>query len=223
MVLRWPGGFSKVDSATGDRGFLAGTLKTGAHTWRRRGATLPANWKRLSRRTHYWCSIIILAPFLVILISGMILQFKKQVPWIQPATLEGSGDTPQVSFQQILDAAKTVPQAGITGWDDISRLDVRPGKGITKIRAKSNWEIQVDSATGEILQVEYRRSDTIESIHDGSYFHEKAKPWLFSLAGLGLSLLCVTGLYMFLIPFSAKRRRREAAPSGMRQRSQPLD
>lgn len=170
-----------------------------------------ASWNRLNRKVHYWCSIVVLAPLLVVLFSGMLLQFKKQVAWIQPTTVESSGGVPEVTFSQVLEAAKSAPEARIDDWSDISRLDVRPDKGILKIRAKNNWEIQIDHKTGEILQVAYRRSDIIESIHDGSFFHAKAKPWLFFSAGVGLLLLCVTGLYMFIVPLSVRRKRRSAA------------
>lgn len=170
-----------------------------------------ANWNRLIRKVHYWCSIVVFAPLLVILFSGMVLQFKKQVAWIQPTTLERPGGVPEVTFSQVLEAAKSAPEAGIGGWGDIGRLDVRPGKGIVKIRGKNNWEIQIDHRTGEVLQVAYRRSDVIESIHDGSFFHAKAKPWLFFSAGVGLLLLCITGLYMFIVPLSVRRKRRAAA------------
>jgi hypothetical protein len=137
----------------------------------------------------------------------MMLQFKKQVPWIQPATLKGQGSVPEITFSQILETAKTVPQAQIDDWGDISRLDVRPGNGIIKVRAKSNWEVQIDHQTGGVLQVSYRRSDTIESIHDGSFFHARAKHLLFFPTAIILLLLCVTGIYMFIIPFSARRKR----------------
>ena len=36
-------------------------------------------------------------------------------------------------------------------WKDVKLLDVRPGKGITKIRTKDNWEIQIDNKTAEVL------------------------------------------------------------------------
>ena len=169
---------------------------------------MAVNWKRLTRKLHYWCSIIIVAPMFVILFSGMLLQVKKQVAWVQPTTHEGKGSVPEVTFAEILEIAKSVPEARITDWGDISRLDVRPNGGIVKIRAKSNWEIQIDHQTGEILQTAYRRSDTIESIHDGSFFYAKAKPWLFLSVAIGLLLLCITGIYMFLIPYLAKPRRR---------------
>jgi hypothetical protein len=138
----------------------------------------------------------------------MLLQVKKQVSWVQPSTMSGQGDAPEISFPEILEIARAIPEAEVSDWDDIARLDVRPGKGILKVRAKNKWEIQLDHQTGEVLQVEYRRSDTIESIHDGSFFHELAKPWLFLAFAIGLLLLLVTGGYLFLLPYSRKRRAR---------------
>jgi hypothetical protein len=169
---------------------------------------LAINLKRLTRKVHYWISIAVAIPFLVILLSGMLLQVKKQVPWIQPTTMRGQGEEPELPFSRILEILKEVPEAGISGWDDVSRLDVRPDRGIVKVRAKNNWEIQLDTESGEILQVSFRRSDIIESIHDGSIFHENAKPWLFLTCAVGLLLLLVTGLYLFVLPHTAKKRAR---------------
>ena len=169
---------------------------------------MASSWNRLSRKLHYWTSIVIALPFTIILLSGMLLQVKKQVPWVQPSTMKGRGDAPEISFAEMLEIARTVPEAEISDWDDIARLDVRPDKGILKIRAKNSWEIQLDHQTGEVLQVEYRRSDTIESIHDGSFFHDLAKPWLFLLFAIGLLLLLITGVYLFLLPYSRKKRAR---------------
>ena len=64
---------------------------------------------------------------------------------------------PSLSFEQILTIAQTLPQAEIKSWTDVSRLDVRPLKGIVKIRSENGREVQVDNRTTEVLQVAYRR------------------------------------------------------------------
>ena len=164
---------------------------------------------QLSRRLHRWGSIVALVPITIIIVSGVILQLKKDVAYIQPPTEAGTGLQLSLSFDHILEVAKTVPQAEIASWDDIARLDVRPGKGVVKIRGKNRCEIQVDSHTGEILQVAVRRSDLIESSHDGSFFHDRIKLWLFLPAGLVLVCLVITGLHLFLLPYLARRRRQQ--------------
>jgi hypothetical protein len=168
------------------------------------------SWKKLNRKLHYWGTAIIAIPLLIVLTSGILLQVKKQVTWVQPKTMKGvRGTPPTLTFDQILQAAKSVPEAEIKTWKDIDRLDVRPGKAVIKIRAENRWEIQIDHQSAKILQVDYRRSDIIESIHDGSFFHKHAKLWLFLPSAIVLLALWFTGLYMFILPFLNKRKRKK--------------
>jgi nucleotide-binding universal stress UspA family protein len=104
--------------------------------------------------------------------------------------------------------AASVPEAEVASWEDVDRLDVRPDRGVVKVRSKTRWEVQIDTNTAEILQVAYRRSDLIESLHDGSFFHDKVKLWVFLPAGLILLGLWVTGVYLWLLPYLVRRRRR---------------
>lgn len=128
---------------------------------------------------------------------------------MQPPTARGTGTTPAVSFDAILAAARSSPDAGVTSWADIDRLDVQPGRGVAKVQAKSRWEVQVDLETGDVLQVAYRRSDLIESLHDGSWFHDRAKLGVFLPTAVVLLGLWATGLYLFFLPVVVRRSRRK--------------
>jgi uncharacterized iron-regulated membrane protein len=165
-------------------------------------------FSQLNRVVHRWGSIIVLIPAGVIVLSGIVLQLKKQSAWIQPPTQKGSAAELSLSFDQILAAAQTVPEAQVETWDDIDRLDVRPGKGMLKVRCQNRWEVQLDTKTGEVLQVAYRRSDLIESLHDGSFFHDRVKLWLFFPSAMVLGVLWVTGVYLFILPYFAKWKKR---------------
>ena len=169
-----------------------------------------------TRKLHRWGAILTCIPMLLVIGTGLLLQLKKQIEWVQPPTESGVSSTPQIDFDEILAAARAVEQADIDGWDDIDRLDVRPGKGVVKVRAKSRWEIQIDTENGEVLTTKYRRSDLIESLHDGSFFSDQAKLWLFFPNGLVLLGLWVTGLYLWGLPVFQKRanRRKRAARAG---------
>ncbi|GIT57713.1 MAG: hypothetical protein Ct9H300mP18_11420 [Candidatus Neomarinimicrobiota bacterium] len=90
---------------------------------------------------------------------------------------------------------KTVKETNIDSWNDIDRLDVRIEKGIAKVRTKDRWEVQVDTYSGKVVQVAYRRSDIIEELHDGSWFHENVKLLIFLPSGIILFILWV---YRFL-------------------------
>lgn len=166
---------------------------------------------KLNRIIHRWGSILTALPLLVVIVTGVILQLKKESAWVQPPTERGTGDHPSLTFEQILVATQAVPEAEVNSWDDIDRLDVRPGKGMLKVRCKNRWEVQLNAETGEVLQVAYRRSDLIESIHDGSFFNDAVKLWIFLPTAVILMVLWVTGIYLFFLPHLAKRKRRKKA------------
>ena len=169
---------------------------------------------KTNRQLHRLGAIFVAIPAGVIILTGILLQLKKDVPWIQPPTAQGSlpataeAASLGVSFEDILGAARSVPEARVETWADVDRLDVRPSKGVVKVRANSRWEVQIDTATAEVVQVAFRRSDLIESIHDGSFFFDGAKLWLWLPAGVILLGLWGTGLYLWWLPHGVRRRKR---------------
>lgn len=165
--------------------------------------------RRDLRKIHRWGALLIALPFLIVLITGLILQVKKEVAWVQPPSQQGVQTVPTLAFDDILNTVREVPEADVNSWQDIDRLDVRPDKGIVKVRAINNYEIQLDTHTGEVLQVAFRRSDIIEAIHDGSWFHDKAKLWLFLPSGIVVTILWITGIYLFFLPYYAKWKNRK--------------
>lgn len=175
------------------------------------------NWKKLSRDVHFWGALLCAVPLLVVIITGMILILKKEFHWVQPTTIKREGRSPNITFMQILDVAKSVQEAGIEDWSDIDRLDVRPGKGIIKIRSANNWEIQIDHQTSEVVQVAYRRSDFIESLHAGTFWGKSVSYYIFLPSAFILFALLITGIYMFVVTYASKRnlkRRRKLAMKG---------
>jgi len=161
------------------------------------------------RKLHRVGAILVLLPALVLFSTGVLLQLKKEVAWIQPPTQEGSAPGLEVTWDEILEALRSVESAGVTSWDDVDRLDVRPGKGMVKVRCANRWEGQVDSHTGAVLQSSYRRSDLIESLHDGSWFHDRAKLLIWLPTGLILCGLWITGLYLWVLPYLVRRKRKQ--------------
>jgi uncharacterized iron-regulated membrane protein len=163
--------------------------------------------QKLFRRVHYWGAAIAAVPLLIIISAGVLLQLKKQIAWVQPVEHRGTEGEPGVTFDQLLALARSVPAAGVQTWNDIPRIEGRPQRGLIKLISANNHEIQIDLATGTILGAAHRRSDVIESIHDGSFFHDNAKLWVFLPAAFVLLGLWCTGLYLFLLPLGVKRKR----------------
>lgn len=167
------------------------------------------------RKSHRWGAILVALPFLLVIVTGILLQLKKEWSWVQPPTQRGKGTIPIISFANILDAVRLVPVAAVKDWSDIERLDVQPRRGMVKVQSRNRWEVQIDLQTGQVLQIAERRSDWIESLHDGSWFHDRVKLYVFlPVAGVVLGLW-FTGIYLLVLPWIVKwqKRRRESIHS----------
>lgn len=96
----------------------------------------------------------------------------------------------------------------------LDRIDARPQKGIVKfVFSDDYWEVQVDGMTGSVLQIDQRRSDIIENIHDGTILdvlfntkNDQFKLSYTSIMGSALLLLIITGVWLWYGP---KKMRRE--------------
>jgi uncharacterized iron-regulated membrane protein len=169
----------------------------------------------LNRKLHYWLAIVVAAPAILVFGTGLLLQLKKQLPWVQPPEQRGVATIPTIPLERILEICAGLPDVEVRTWDDINRIDLRPGRGLMKVLTKTSWEVQIDAQTGTVLQVAYRRSDLIESLHDGSWFHDWVKLGLVLPAGVILVVLWLTGLYLFWLPIVVRRRRRTVSSPGI--------
>ncbi|XZE43244.1 PepSY domain-containing protein [Pirellulaceae bacterium SH467] len=163
----------------------------------------------LNRRIHYWGTLAVAIPMLIVIATGILLQLKKEIPWVQPPEQKGTGATPTASLDAMLSSIRLEPGFESLSWEDVKRIDVRPSKGMAKWTLTGDWEIQVDSESAQVLQTAIRRSDWIEAMHDGSYFGgDWMKYGLFLPAAIALLAMWGSGLWMFWQPIQAKRRKR---------------
>ncbi|MDH3315437.1 MAG: PepSY domain-containing protein [Gammaproteobacteria bacterium] len=162
---------------------------------------------RLVRKTHLWVAIIVALPLLLLLVTGVALQVRKPVDWIQPTTEVGVARyDPGVGHAQILAAAKAVPEMRVEDWSDIAALDYRPKNGIIKVRNHDDLETQVDAKTGEVIRTGRRWNNLIARVHDGSEWGMRL--WFFLPAGLLIVYLWISGFYLAVMETSRKLRAR---------------
>lgn len=162
----------------------------------------------LNRKLHYWGSAIIAIPLLLVIATGVILQLKKDWAWVQPVEHRGREKAPVIELSDILNAVRnhSHPEVNVQGWEDIKRLDVRPDRGVAKATLQNDWEVQVDTTDGRIMQVAYRRSDFLEALHDGSFISDGYKLWIVFPSSLILLFLWGSGVWMWIWPIINKRR-----------------
>jgi len=163
----------------------------------------------LLRKIHHWGSLLIMLQMGLVIAAGLLLMVKKEFTWIQPPTMKSVEPSliPSRSMAELFAAAQALPQLELNAWQDLVRVDVKPDKGVVKFVASNQWEAQFDTTSGELLHLAYRRSDIIESLHDGSFFADWVKLYVFLPSGLVLLVLWATGIYLFFLT-QLKRRRK---------------
>lgn len=164
-----------------------------------------------SRRIHYWATAFVALPLLLVLLTGVLLQIKKQWSFVQPPEMRGLGSEPTISFERLLSSLRDHLEQPALAWKDILRIDVRPAKALAKVLLPDQIEAQVDLSSGKVLHVATRRSDLIESLHDGSFFlGDVSKFGIFLPMALTLLLMWVTGVILFVTPIMLSRRRKRS-------------
>ena len=70
------------------------------------------------RKLHRVGAILVLLPALILFPTGVLLQLKKDVDWIQPPTQQGSAPGVEITWDEILTAVRGVESAGVSSWGD---------------------------------------------------------------------------------------------------------
>lgn len=173
-----------------------------------------AQLQRASRQWHRQVSLIIALPILITLTTGVLLMLRGQFNFIQPTSQTGQTPltAPAISANQVLQQLQTLPEAEVQGWKDISSLIFSPSKGTYQARLKNNYMVQIDAQNGEVLDVNYRLTNVLIALHQGSFFHKKAMLWIFFPASVGLWFLWLSGMYLAIYP-QIKRRKKHVKPN----------
>ncbi|WP_413560796.1 PepSY domain-containing protein [Bdellovibrio sp. HCB209] len=164
--------------------------------------------QKFMRKWHRWISVATALPFLITLITGIILATRSFNPLIQPTSVKLEKGL-ALSLDQIVEKAAAVPGSGIQSIADISRLDMRIGKGEIRIRpAKGKMQILMNAQTGDILSTEQPMTSLLVELHEGAFFGKYVQFGLFFPSFLGVLFLLVSGLVLFLIPYQVRRKRK---------------
>ncbi len=181
----------------------------------KRQAKLLRDFRALHRTT----GAVLFVFFFFVAVSGLFLGWKKHSGGkILPNTQHGTSTAlaewlPADSLARIAKAAVQPLHGSVV----IDRMDVRPGKGVVKIRFEGHYtEVQVDGATGAVLQIAQRRSDWLEALHDGSlvetwlglkggYF----KVFYTTVTACALLIFTITGFWLWYGPKRLRRERRQ--------------
>ncbi|MCC6784789.1 MAG: PepSY domain-containing protein [Planctomycetes bacterium] len=144
-------------------------------------------------------------------VTGFLLLVKRDWPWLIPPTAAGRAAPLDavLPLPRVIESAVAAGHPDLRSADDVDRVDFRPKDHVFKVVAsRGNFEVQVDASTGIVLSTGVRRTDLIESLHDGRAFGAFVHGTLAPASAIGLGLLVITGYAVWLWPKLARRRRK---------------
>ena len=173
---------------------------------------------RNTRKIHRYSGIFLFVFLFAVGTTGLLLGWKKNTGGLILAhTAQGSSNDPKdwISLDSLVQQVVSNQMSQKDGRDlvEIDRMEIRPEKGIVKVTFKNNYKgLQLDATTGKVLKEEYRYSDLIEHIHDGTWMDRMVanKYGIFklvyvTLCGMGLLIFTVTGFWLWYGPKVIKR------------------
>ena len=173
---------------------------------------------RWFRKIHRITGASLFLLFFIVSITGLLLGWKKDSGGYLMAK-DIRGTTSDLSHWMELDdlhsrAIASLRESVGEEYDTtLNRIDVRHEKGLVKFVFDQHYTaIHLDGATGALLQIEKRRADFIENLHDGSYIDRvfNIPGDLFKLVytttvGLALLLFTITGFWLWYGPIRMRK------------------
>ncbi len=151
--------------------------------------------------THLWVGVLATALVIVVSITGILLNHKNRLGLMpDPPDAEQAGLEGALPLSDLVGFAETAAGAQVAAAG-VDRMDVRPDKGLMKVRFADRvvTEVTVAIHTGEVLSVGERNDVFFEKLHSGEIFGDN---WILlsDALAIGLLLLLVTGTWMWLYP-----------------------
>ena len=144
------------------------------------------------RKYHRMVSLIVVLPFALVLLTGIILQIRQQFEVIQPKAVKME----QIAGKSLLSINEMMKASGENS-SNIDQVIWRPGKFHLAMRLKDGREIQMHPQTGEILKNAKRYTNILIELHQGSFFTEWGQYLVFLPVALGLLFLTVSGMVIY--------------------------
>jgi len=165
------------------------------------------------RKIHRITGIILFVFFIILGVTGILLGWKKNSGGLIQAKTH-SGSTKGLSGWLPLDSLQHIAVTAIRSEisrdisTEIDKIDIRPEKGMMKVIFKDHYHgLQIDGVTGAILHREYRTSDLIEHIHDGTIIDNwlnlpggAFKLFYTAFTGFATIVFSVTGFWLWYGP-----------------------
>lgn len=160
---------------------------------------------------HRWLGVAVGVILMMVAVTGFLLLVKKDYAFLQPPVVRGVDGPPTAlrPLHEVYDAVFALGLPQLASEADIERVDFRPDKRVHKVLSRhDHLEVQVCAITLRTSGPSVRRSDWLESLHDGSWFGGFAHDRLWPVCAFILLFLGGSGYVMWLWPKWKRRGRR---------------
>lgn len=182
------------------------TVATHTTTQRRKTSRRARAVTRWMFYTHLWLGVLVAFLVTIIAVTGIMLNHKHALGLMPETRLQQPGAfaeaLPLPALARMASAAVT-PEVAASGID---RMDVRPDKGLIKVRFNDTRITEVTLALhdGALLVMGLRNDSFLEQLHSGDVFGSEGY-LLSDMAAAALILLLLSGFWMWLYPHSKAR------------------
>ncbi len=164
------------------------------------------------RRWHRVLALLTALPFLVIVVTGCLLQTKQWLSSLQPKSQKSrAGPLSQpIAWEALLNAVRGGSSA--KDWSDLEVVDIRPKLGVARARTRDGFEVQVDLVTGEVLSAAPRYTSWLIELHEGAFFGKIVQNGIFVPSAFALLALAFTGFWLLARHYLKPRRKKRSLP-----------
>lgn len=171
---------------------------------------------RVFRKVHRMTGATLFIFFFIVAVTGLLLGWKKNTgDLLGSKTYKGSTTDLKawlpLNELQIKAEYHLKNEFPSSSEIQLDRIDVRQDKGVAKFIFKDYYGIQLDGATGALLNANKRHADFIENIHDASildsYWNGNGyiKLVYTSIMGCALLIFTISGFWLWYGPKKLRR------------------
>ena len=156
---------------------------------------------RFAFYAHLWVGVVFTVALLSISITGILLNHKRAL-----GLMPDVKNTSTSLFTNALPLAELAIRARaaagpVIGNTEVDRMDVRPDKGLVKVRFTdpASTEVTLDVFSGKSLHVGRRGDVFLEKLHSGETFGSNGI-LISDAAAIALTILLLSGYWLWLVP-----------------------
>lgn len=151
---------------------------------------------KIWKKYHAYASLIILIPFFITVVTGSLLMLRHYSTFVRPERPIVSHKEIKINFSDILENLIKREELSIRSQQDISKVVLRPNKGLIYVYSMAREQIVLDGRNGRILSIDPHRVGFLISLHEGIFFGKNIRDFVFFPSSILLLFIGFSGMIL---------------------------